>query len=173
MVIANSGCKDTHCPAFPPHLVDYYPYRIGDVLKFSNPENDTMSLKINFVETSDKFSFGWNCKCSCEFAHSFQTEIDPLTPPGWMYLEGRIYGSEDDRMSIMCHINDSHIGDHLYLDKKNINPHVPESSHIFGDTLSMEDVKARRFNKVVIVKGEGIIEFYDLEGNYIWKKVKK
>ena len=170
VVVANTGCKDTHCPAFPPHLVDYYPYRIGDVLMFTNLENDTISVKISSVETSDESSFAWNCECSCDFSHHFITEIDPLALK-WLFMEGFIYGGEG-YIGIDCRIGDLKSSGNFSFLKENINPHVPENSHIFGDTLIMEYNETGRFSKAVIVKSEGIIEFFDSEYDCIWEKIQ-
>ena len=124
-VMASAGCGKTHCPAFPPHLVAYYPYSVGDVLKFANPDNDTVAYKVSSVETSGKESFSWNCACSCGFSHRFATEIDTSAPKR-LFMESVIYGG-DNEIEIMCYITDSYHGDHLYFTKENINPHDPES----------------------------------------------
>ena len=170
VVIAGVGCRDTHCPAFPLHLVDYFPYHIGDVLKFTNPENDTVSLKIYSVETSGESSFAWNCACSCGFSHSFKAE--EMDTFGFQ-IEGSILGG-DNYIAMSCNLSDYYYySDNLFFSKENVNPHVPESSHIFGDTLIVEYNEAGRFNQAIVVKGEGLIEFFDLKDNYTWKKVKK
>jgi len=38
------GCKETQCPAFPPSLIEYFPYSIGDEMKFTNIDNDNTPL---------------------------------------------------------------------------------------------------------------------------------
>ena len=91
-VMASASCRKTNCPAFPPHLVDYYPYHAGGILRFTNSENDTIAVKINNVETSGKESFAWNCGCSCGFSHSFITEGMDTTK---FQIEGGISGSDN------------------------------------------------------------------------------
>ena len=63
--------------------------------------------------------------------------------------------------------------DNLYFIKENINPHALENSNIFGDTVVLERTEAGGFNKAVVVKHEGLIEFFDLKNNCIWKKIKE
>ena len=168
-LMASTGCKDTHCPAFPAHLVDYYPYHIGDILKFTNPANDTIAVKINNVETSGKESFAWNCKCACGFNHHYTAEGIGTSK---FQIGGSIYGS-DNSISIWSKLADVYNFDNLYFTKENINPHALENSHIFGDTVVLEYTEAVGFNKVFIVKGEGLVEFFDIKNNCIWKKVKE
>ena len=132
-IMASTGCKDTHCPAFPAHLVDYYPYHAGDILRFCNPANDTIAVMVNSVETSEEFSFANNCKCVCEFGHTFSTERDPLLL-GQMFMTGGMYGDEDD-IGITCCISDSQSSGNFSLWKENINPRDPKNIQLFGDTL--------------------------------------
>ena len=170
MVMTNAGCSKTHCPAFPAHLVDYYPYHVGDVLKFTNPANDTIAVKIISVETSKENSFGFGCDCACGFSHYFTAEgIDTLK----FLIGGGISGS-DNSLLMSCRLSDFYnFYDVLYFRKESIYPHAPEVNKILGDTLILEKVDARGFDKAVIVKGEGVIEFFDIENNCIWKKVNE
>ena len=132
-VLANAGCGKTHCPAFPPHLVDYYPYHVGDILRFANSKNDTIAVKISNVDTSGKESYAWNCGCSCGISHSFATEIDPLLI-GQMFMTGGMYGDEDD-IRIACCVSDTQSSGNFSLWKENINPRDPKNIQLFGDTL--------------------------------------
>lgn len=165
----NTGCKDTHCPAFPAQLIDYYPYRTGDVLKFSNDRNEVLTMEVNFDYTSGEESFAWNCACACEAEHTFSTEFSESTE---LSVEGKIY-TGDNSVTLRCKFNDWNTTDTYYLQKDNINPFASENSNLFGGTVTLEDAKANRINNIVIVKGEGIIEFFDIKNNCTWKKVKE
>ena len=166
---ASTGCKNTHCPAFPAHFVDYYPYHVGDILRFANSENDTIALKISIVDTSGEESFGFGCDCACEFYHHFTTKgVDTSK----FFIEGGIHGSNNyvtgnSRFSDFYNYHDI-----FYFKKENINPHDPENSNIFGDSIILKNNEADGVNKSLIVKGEGIVEFFDVKNNCIWKKVK-
>ena len=171
VVMASASCGKTYCPAFPPHLMDYYPYHVGDILKFTNSANDTIAMKVNSVDTSVEESFGFGCDCACGFYHNFTTEIDPLLLEQ-IFMSGGMYGDED-YIRIAFGIADPHNGNEFYLIKEDINPFAPENSNIFGDTLIFENDKATKYNKITIVKGEGAIEFFDPKNNCTWKKVKE
>ncbi len=64
LTISLGSCKESYCPAFPVHLIDYYPYSKGDLVQFKNMNSDTQSIKILTNWVSDGYSFERNCKCS-------------------------------------------------------------------------------------------------------------
>ena len=60
LFIASCGKK---CPGFPTHLVDYFPYREGDVFSFVNQHNDTLSFWVRESWVSKEHTLSYFNKC--------------------------------------------------------------------------------------------------------------
>ena len=165
------GCEQTHCPAFPLDLVEYYPYINGDRLKFKNSINDTLVLNINNNWFSDSYSFDWNCKCSCGADAGFSSEMDTIFS---IEISGSIDVSNDTKVSILnCTLSDGKVSnDNFSFRVDGVNPFLDESADLFVDTIILKNVDIYRFNNVLIVKSEGIIEFWDEKQNCVWSLIE-
>ncbi len=170
IVLSLSGCKETDCPAFPSSLVDYFPYTNGDELKFMNTNNDTLILKIDKYWTSDSYSFDWNCKCSCEAEAGFDTNG---TDKYSIKIQGRIHFYNESNTSILgCNFYDAQLSnDNFEIEKTIKNPYSDKFMESFGDTVVMERSDYNRFGSVTIIKGKGIVEFWDSKQNCNWMKI--
>ena len=190
-----------NCPGFPEHLVDYFPYREGDVFSFVNQHNDTLSFwvreswmsKERTLRPSSK-SDGCGSPCSSftalrliskslaeELGYVHQEEIDGLII-STAVLSGGIQIAYDDggKTFIAFSIIDSYwdfdygnglLGLSLY-DETGKDPFNPENSALFGETVIIED-ESQQINKVIIVKGKGITGFYDKKHDFHWKSINK
>lgn len=167
IALSLSGCKETHCPAFPTNLVEYFPYSNGDELKFMNTNNDTVTLKINKYWTSDSYSFDWNCKCSCEADAGFDADDSDKYS---IKIEGRIHFYNESNSSILsCNFYDAQLSnDNFEIEKIIENPYSDKFMESFGDTVVMEKNDYYRFGSVKIIKGKGIVEFWDNKQNCNW-----
>lgn len=167
IAISIYGCKDTHCPAFPTKLVEYFPYSNGEELKFMNTNNDTVTLKINNYRTSDSYSFDWNCKCVCEADAGFDTDNSDIYS---IKIKGGIFFSNEDNTSILsCNFYDAQLSnDNFEIVKTIENPYSDTPIESFGDTVLMKKDDYYRFNSVKIIKGKGIVEFWDNNQNCNW-----
>ena len=168
MAIGLVNCKKTHCPGFPGQLIDYIPYVEGDIIRFRNEANDTLSIKVKENWVTNEYSFSWNCKCSCGAGASFSTELDTLSSI-------KIVGS------ISCSKHSAYLNLDIYdyvktIDEfsrfiENADPYLEENNNIFGDTIFNHYEQFNRFNDLTIVKGEGIIQFWDEKLNCLWSKI--
>ena len=59
------------CPEFPKHLIDYYPYKSGEVFSFVNQNNDTLTLWVKKSWSSKQTSISPCGKCACEYPISY------------------------------------------------------------------------------------------------------
>ena len=161
------SCKETQCPAFPNALIDYYPYSSGEIIKFHNFNNDTVYLKIVDQWQSDNYSFGWNCKCSCSAYSGFKSEIDSKNLIG---IYGTIEVSNETKLSIIsCDVYNGKISnDNFEYRIDEIDAFLEENQKIFGDTVIIEKADYYRYNKIIIVKGKGIVKFWDTKENCTW-----
>ena len=55
-----TSCKKTHCPGFPEHLLDYFPYQNGEIFSFENQHNDTLSFWVREIMVSKKRILSYN-----------------------------------------------------------------------------------------------------------------
>jgi hypothetical protein len=171
LIIWLTGCKDTHCPAFPPSLLDYFPYSKGEELRFDNEDGDTLLLVVTNSWASDAYSFEWNCKCSCGANAGFETSLDESF---LVSIKGSIELSNDTKVSIIsCSISDGIISsDDFFFRVNDINPFIEENNILFGDILLLENNEYFRYNNLLIAKTKGIVEFWDYKNNCLWKKIE-
>ena len=162
-----ASCKQTHCPAFPPSLLNYFPYTKGETLKFQNQNNDTLALVINKNWSSDSYSFDWNCKCSCGANAGFETEMDTSF---LVKVNGTIDISNDTKVSIInFYISDDKISsDDFFYRIDGVNPFLEENYSLFGDTIFFENDEYYRYNNLLVIKKKGIIEFWDKKESCTW-----
>ncbi|MDR3236146.1 MAG: hypothetical protein LBT48_05390 [Prevotellaceae bacterium] len=148
--------RDLHCPAFPDHIADYYPYQLGDTLKFTNQKNDTVMdfVIINWykteVHTIDGNSDG-ACGCSYGFYTSLHDDIN---------IEVII--SANVKYTAYPHMN-------LDMGKSHFsvrNADKKLDSLPFGNPIVFEDTTRR----IVVVYGQGITEIQDKTTDYLWTK---
>jgi hypothetical protein len=165
------SCKNTFCPSFPENIDNYFPYLKGEVIKFSNQNNDTLCITVVKNWVSDSYSYKWNCKCSCEATAGFNTDLENVH---LLRIEGRItIYNEENRSELTTEIYNAHINsDTFTIILENTNPYSSENNSIFGDTIRIEKEEFNRINTILIVKGKGIVEFYDKNQNCTWIKIQ-
>ena len=171
-----TSCGKTHCPAFPEHLVDYFPYNKGDSLSFVNQHNDTLSFCVERGGATKKWSFGSNCKCECDTPSAFLFAIQ-ITKPKWTSIETKISVGGYEKPYISFTLGNGYLDmttkgyNRLTLfEDTGKDPFDPKNSALFGETVIIED-NDLQISRVVIVKGKGITEFYDQKYDFHWKSI--
>lgn len=166
-IIVLAGCKETHCPAFPNSLIEYYPYLINDVLRFVNSNNDTLTIEINNTWKTDGYSYAWNEKCACGADAGFDTNVNDNYS---LKIEGNI--SATDITIFRCNFYNAKINNDNFAVRIEGNPYTEKLTDNFSDTILIEKQDYYRISHVKIIKGKGIVEFMDNELNCIWKKIE-
>ena len=162
-----TGCKDIHCPNFPAQLEDYLPYSNAETLKFANINEDTISLIINNYWTSDNYSYKCKNDCLCEANKGFESELNKkYSIKIFSYIT---YYSESKHSTFICEFHDSDLNSDEFLKKEYYSS---LNNSIFGDTIFIEKQEYYRFGSIKIVKGKGILEFWDKENDCFWIKVE-
>ena len=165
------SCGKTYCPAFPEHLVDYFPYNKGDTLLFVNQNNDSILFIVDTVEKTENYSFGWGCGCECEKYFMFAARVNNRAS-----INGNIHLIE--RSKICINLNDGYFdgatstSSFLYFEKTEKETFDPKNSALFGEIVILED-ENKQISWVTIVKGNGITEFYDKKYDFHWKNINK
>jgi hypothetical protein len=160
-----------YCKGFPEQYVDYYPYQEGYVMKFANQNSDTISLQIKSAFKTENYTLcnGLFDKCDCN-TPSFSFGTETISANNISYS---IMGSMNiEESSIPARINFwfsrwnsvSDIETYITLVLENNKAEILFSTN----TLILKDDKN---NQAIVVKGEGIIEFYDSENDELWKKI--
>ena len=163
LTICLAGCKETHCPSFPPGLVDYFPYTKGEELKFKNQSNDTLMLIINDRYATD--SYNLDCKCPCGADFRFETDVSSSFS---LKIIGDISISER-HILITCDFDHNDV---FFYSKEGINPFNVEQQLTLPDTIILENHVFNRIGYIKIIRGEGIVEFWDKEQNGYWVKIE-
>jgi|WetSurMetagenome_2_1015567.scaffolds.fasta_scaffold10350_3 hypothetical protein len=170
IIITVTGCKNTSCPSFPEIFESYFPYSEGEVINFATPQNDTLHMTISENWATQSYSIKWNCKCSCEASMGFKTntEADHL-----LKIEGEILIYPDENKSVFkTEILNAQVNSDIFsIDIENKNPYLENNSNIFGDTIKIEKTNYNRISSIKIIKGKGLVEFYDKNQNCKWIKI--
>ena len=175
VLLTITGCKKTHCPEYPATL-NYFPYSVGQELKFVDSQQNIQSFTIEHKNNSKAESFAWNCKCACG-AHSISytnENQDSLSLQFKVFIDGG-YGSDVTAHSINvgCSFQYSYeYSDHL---EKRIDFEKEVSyNEIYkyvNDTMSIEKEDGYIVKKAVIVKGKGLVSYTTIDGEE-WKLVE-
>jgi hypothetical protein len=178
-----SNCAgSTYCPAFPEHLVDYFPYKIGDTLFFVNQNRDTLLFLVSDVYKSEETTVTKCGKCRCSLpvysVEAYDTvrlkRIGMNINTGYpciefLYLQRSGY---DDWYFDQI----TALGSCLrFYDKSNKDPFDIKNSALFGEIVILEPEydKDQQISKVIISKSKGVTEFIDQKYNIQWKNIKK
>ena len=160
---------ETHCPGFPEHLTDYFPYQMRDTLTFVNQHNDTLSFCIGSIYKSEEWSYGLFCKCDCGDAMYLFTASDKQLA---FSLHGRISaGTAYYKPYLNFELGNNYWG-LASLETSNLYFYDEFGKNsLFGETIVIED-KSQQISKVTIFKGKGITNFYDQKHNFQWISIK-
>ncbi|MDR3236145.1 MAG: hypothetical protein LBT48_05385 [Prevotellaceae bacterium] len=148
-----AACRD-NCPAFPDHLVDYYPYQLGDTLKFTNQKNDTVMDFVIIEWRKDKdHTIPWGTDCACGSEYTFRTSLyDGIG------IRVTISALTESTTYLFVHFN---IGESHFSIR---NADGKLDSLPFGNPIVFEDTTRR----IVVVYGQGITEIQDKTTDYLW-----
>ena len=161
-----TSCGRTYCPAFPEHIVDYFPYKENDTLLFVNHNNDSVSFVIDLIGKTEDHSYGWRCGCSC--SNSYVLESFPSLHVE-IFIDGKacIYISLSNGYFDRTDLTRSRL---ILCEETGKNPLDLQNSDIFGETVLIE-ASDQQISSIVIVKGIGVTEFYDRKNNFQWKSI--
>lgn len=169
LMVCSTGCKDTHCPAFPHSLLDYFPYSKGEELRFDNDNGDTLLLVVTNSWASDAYSFEWNCKCACGAGAGFKTDISSNYS---LRIDGELTLGEN-HFEVVCYFYDSVIHHDVFsYFKEGFNPFNAEQQLTLPDTIFIEKQIYNRIGKMKIIRSKGIVEFWDKEQNCNWVRIE-
>ncbi|MDY0026782.1 MAG: hypothetical protein RBS33_12405 [Lentimicrobium sp.] len=179
-ILAFTSCGETECPAFPEESTGWFPYAVGNIIKFTE-NSDSHNFKVIQFEKTGFYSFSNRCDCECESSMSFKTEMNSLD---LLTIKGSInYGNSinlnnlppiDIEFTIYKQENELLIPlqqDKFYCDEYSDWEYQDSSlidSAIYYNVLTIKNLNNLRFNELIIVKNIGILQIKDSESN-IWK----
>jgi hypothetical protein len=150
------------CPGFPEYCTDYYPYKKGDTLKFTNQYNDTLAFDVIAVTSSEGYTEDNCAKCDCMAAlYGFAASSEKTD------INGRITVNLNERNSLAWITWSLKFNEHSDLSFQ-----TSMSIASLKETVIMENFNAK-IRWAVVVKGDGITEFFDAENNYLWQKINE
>jgi len=190
-----NSCGRIHCPGFPEYLADYYPYKKNDIFSFVNQNNDTLYF---WVRETSKFKDTRQYICdspeSSFIAHrliskSLAIELGyiAMDEAGGLIISSVIlsgvirlfsdnneksyigFGTTDNYWDFKDQVGSSSL---LFFDQTGKDPFDPQNIALFGDSVIFENPDIQ-ISRALIVKGEGITDFYDQKHDFHWKKIKK
>lgn len=177
-----TSCGRGICPGFPSDQEDWAPYAIGDTIQLYNEATGLkMALPIDYffiTKEQDALSYPYNTPCfgpdltfvssidsvnlvSISVQLSVQSTKDIHAFDGIDDVSVALYNYENNSESGIVQIGETEL---FYLnDKSNYD------SEQF--TITMENPQSKRFNKIILAKGLGILQLEETNGT-IWKKAK-
>jgi len=176
------SCGRTHCPGFPKHLTDYFPYRKGNVIEFVNQHGDTLSFWVRESWASEKHKSYERCGspvASFIAPIFFQTNGNP----GGILTGSMQVAYDDDSQTCIKitmtnyywdqdYVNSGGWSELQFFEKTGKDPFDSKNSAIFGNTIVIEEPE-NQISRVVIVKGKGITGFYDQKHDFQWEVIEK
>ena len=185
-LLLNSCERKIYCPAFPEHLIDYFPYHKGDTLSFVNQNKDTLSFLVSDIEKSEEVSESepMCSKCGCG-PPTYSVEAysyDRLThiimyiwlgaDPYILFNFNQRLGLDDWYLDLVTATSSTLV----FYDKTGKDPLNPKNSALFGETVILDryelpEYDDRLISMATIVKGKGITDFFDLKNNFQWKSI--
>ena len=161
------GCGDEFCPGFPKEYEDYLPYEKGQILRFDNGKNDTIAYEIQYIDISKDQYVSRYGKYGCTATPyksfgSFAIGENKISAE----LNYVIYsvGKEKLDTQVAFIYGYSKVSD--ILEKK-----LFEATTDFITIINEREI-INRITKVKILKGKGIISFYDKELDCEWTLVE-
>lgn len=161
-----NGCEKV-CSGFPDEYAGYLPYSYNQQIKFNN-NKDTITFQIYHfhLSISNKISTCGMCECGY-----------PINGFNAAPLEKDFFFEElsVENKIINPNLMSSYI--RFIYDKTEFSPNdcFEQNNSIDSetDTIIINNLKPTRISKVIIVKGKGIISFYDITTNSEWKLIEK
>jgi hypothetical protein len=167
-----SSCKE-HCPGFPEHLVDYFPYKKGETLSFVNQHDDIVCFRVSNVNVNEERSKSSCGKCSCGTYRTYY-EIIPVTEQQCMQgiqITVSVGGTKPYIFLNLFNCYPLKTSTFIFEEETGKNPFDPKNSALFGDSIVIVD-ENQLISKVIIVKGKGITVFYDQVQDCQWENIE-
>jgi hypothetical protein len=170
LLVVCGGTQD--CPGFPEYLADYYPYKEGDILKFENSNSDTIVYIVRSVYIVTKHFIDAGCSkggcstCDCNLPSLYFSAGDPIFDG---LLTGEIVATPNQGHLSVSVVPNNYL---IAYANEGKDPFNPKDSLLFGKIVILEPPphSLENISYVKVIKGEGIVEFFDTETNYLWKK---
>ncbi len=180
LILAITSCGETDCPAFPEESAGWFPYAVGNIIKFTD-NSDSHNFKVIQFEKTGNYSFSDRCDCECEASLSFKTEVNSLdllaikgsinygesvnlnNPPP-IEIEITIYKKENE---LLIPIQQDKFYCNEYSDWKYQDSALIDNT-LFYNVLTINNSNNLRFHELVVVKNIGIMQIKDSESN-IWR----
>ena len=160
------GCNN-FCPGLPAKYDAYLPYTAGQQIVFNNSNNDTLALIINdlILIKDHEISTCGMCECDPQFISVILREKD--NPLLFKQMKIRIYLNNSTLSSYITTNNLDNARSQDYFEKK-----TPVTS--LTDTIYLTNIDTpAKIDNITIVKGKGVVSFYDITTNHTWKLIEK
>ena len=157
LILSLYGCRNEHCEGFPDELANYFPYSKEQTVVFVNESKDTLECKIKDIQKTMPY-YESSCKCACV---SPNIRFDLTSSCFLEKLAGSLLLNEDGTLSFEFQIYTT--GEWQHLDY--FQTSIPQTTE---EIISIENQDAIRISAVQLIKGKGIISFYDRQLKCTW-----
>lgn len=167
-VLLLTGCGKEHCPGFPDEYADYLPYSPGQRIEFKN-NNDTLAFSVYNVYQIKPTEISKCGMCMCD-------------PPMLSFVALRInedlffYRIDLDLLLIKPNFLTCDVS--LRYDQEQVQPYnddwateIPLSTTMPDTLFIINNTTPARISDLTIVKGKGIVFFYDIENQSEWELI--
>jgi hypothetical protein len=183
LILMTSCFGETDCSKYPQSKLNWLPYRLSNVIKFSDM-TDTIEFTIEETLLSDAYSFKNNCKCACEANALFKTDINKTID---IKIEGysNFYDTRTNyEYNLIKYGGDFYSAqrsdDFYFSDENNGIENEIISEYTVGDKkyknvlkLELDTIDSKpEIWRLIIADSVGIIQFDDCKLNKTWKRVE-
>ncbi len=167
-IISSINSCTVYCPAFSEEYKNWFPYYEMQELCFIDL-NDTIYCWVNDYESSEEYSYNERCGCECDSWLHFNLYTDSTED---FYVYSKIQGYHIDtiptipKMSFIFKLKDYFVfkedEDWQYYDSLAIQ------GIYYNDVLVIQNKnieEAKEYTEMKVVKGYGLFEFSDIDGN--------
>ena len=164
------GCKEA-CEPIPKEILSYMPDMEDKVIVFSNG-HDSVSLSVEYYANEMPNSCYKGHKDCCEYTAGMKTSTDSTFQIGMHYsVFYNIVGVSSLRYFISLRSSSSGYRQDFCIDKQDIPFHQVKEHPLFGDTVYLDQKGRERYDSITVVRGEGIVRFYDNKYDCYWERV--
>lgn len=159
-----NGCG-RFCPELPDRYADYFPYRQGQILKFKNYKNETITWEVSKYSRTKEQYISLCSKCDCDPQSVFfnlHNVSDSVNIYGYLELY--------DNISVKVTFA---YGSNEFQDNSDIFQNKYKNDEL-SSTLKLKNSDATiKISEIEIQKNKGIVSFYDNELKCEWRLIEK
>lgn len=161
IIVTFSSCIQHYDP-FPSALVSYFPYSENQQLAFASNNGDSTIMTITEMYVSKEFTESFGMKCCWSPEMKFLAKNDTISICGSMFIPFLPDGTSSEVVMSLT------VGGLRYETDFSGDAYSTQMLSQIGDTIRF----VKDGHEAVVVRAEGVVEFYDIQRDCTWTLIK-